>query len=392
MCRTSDSTEHVPLHLALQPVRPREHSFRGDEHNGRPQWADVETRPLAPGPRSCHILRLRPGGRGGGGLGQGQGPWVLTSSSHPSPSDGGQAVPGSPAQAQRPLAGPGSLQRVRQVRGLRWGKYRRRVGRGAVMCKLVAEGEVGLGGECGGRASRCRRKAFWGSGPQRGHRLALRSVFGMGSRRPPGLCLLITSFLSPSAPRELPNGSALSLLLPVTPLGRRGQPGYHLPWAGRAFPEPRSLCVAEPSAGWKRREPLGSKPPQSMGGPRPRGGPSRRAESRETGPALGVRSLRLQSPVCRGPSSFWAPVPDPPPGLARSPAKPFCSPLGNPGSRGLVCALTSRGQEPSGYLWPWAAEWLKQFMSSWREEAMPLASSMLRRGSAPRLSNRLTSS
>lgn len=146
--------------------------------------------------------------------------------------------------AQRPLAGPGSLQRLRQVRRLRW------VGRGAVMCKLVAEGEVGLGGECGGRASRCRRKAFWGSGPQRGHRLALRSVFGMGSRRPPGLCLLITSFLSPSAPRELPNGSALSLLLlPVTPLGRRGQPGYHLPWAGRAFPEPRSLCVAEPSAG-----------------------------------------------------------------------------------------------------------------------------------------------
>lgn len=44
------------------------------------------------------------------------------------------------------------------------------------------------------------------------------------------------------------------------------------------------------------------------------------------------------------------------------------------------------------YLWPWAAEWLKQFISSWREEAMPLASSMLRRGSAPLLSNRLTSS
>lgn len=51
------------------------------------------------------------------------------------------------------------------------------------------------------------------------------------------------------------------------------------------------------------------------------------------------------------------------------------------------------GQAPQGlYLWPWAAEWLKQFMSSWREEAMPVASSMLRRGSAPRLRSKLTSS
>lgn len=51
------------------------------------------------------------------------------------------------------------------------------------------------------------------------------------------------------------------------------------------------------------------------------------------------------------------------------------------------------GQAPHRlYLWPWAAEWLKQFISSWREEAMPLASSMLSRGSAPRLSSKLTSS
>lgn len=57
-----------------------------------------------------------------------------------------------------------------------------------------------------------------------------------------------------------------------------------------------------------------------------------------------------------------------------------------------LCSPHRRGRDPSGYLWPWAAEWLKQFMSSWSEEAMPLASSMLRRGSAPRLSSRLTSS
>ena len=59
----------------------------------------------------------------------------------------------------------------------------------------------------------------------------------------------------------------------------------------------------------------------------------------------------------------------------------------------LLHAPQNMGQEaPGGYLWPWAAEWLKQFISSWREEAMPLASSMLRRGSAPRLSSKLTSS
>ena len=59
----------------------------------------------------------------------------------------------------------------------------------------------------------------------------------------------------------------------------------------------------------------------------------------------------------------------------------------------LLHAPQNTGQEaPGGYLWPWAAEWLKQFISSWREEAMPLASSMLRRGSAPRLSSKLTSS
>lgn len=47
---------------------------------------------------------------------------------------------------------------------------------------------------------------------------------------------------------------------------------------------------------------------------------------------------------------------------------------------------------PMIYLCPWAAAWLKQFMSSWSDEEIPLASSILRRGSAPRLSSKLTSS
>lgn len=63
-----------------------------------------------------------------------------------------------------------------------------------------------------------------------------------------------------------------------------------------------------------------------------------------------------------------------------------------PGGIQALGAYFSILGHPGRYLWPWAAEWLKQFMSSWREEAIPLASSMLRRGSAPRLSSRLTSS
>lgn len=83
-----------------------------------------------------------------------------------------------------------------------------------------------------------------------------------------------------------------------------------------------------------------------------------------------------------------------PPTVSGKISWPSC-PLPTEESRLLrpVCVPTSQGAGALvGYLWPWAAEWLKQFISSWREEAMPLASSMLRRGSAPRLSNKLTSS
>lgn len=236
-----------------------------------------------PGPR---LVPSHPAAQAWGswGMGRTKVTWGSLPPLTPPHSDGGQAVPGRPAHGlETSCRARVTQESERQVR-LQWGKYRCWVGREAVMCKLAAEGEVGLGGECGGRASTCRGKA-WVSG-ETAARAQSGSENSVWNGKQASTCPRLSNNLLPvSLPPALPNGSALSLLPPVTPLGRRGPTS------------PRSLCVAEPSAGWERRGLLGSKPPRSTEGPRPRGGPAV--------PGQRVRGNR----ACPGRPEPQAPVP-----------------------------------------------------------------------------------
>lgn len=146
-------------------------------------------------------------------------------------------VPGIPChtQSEEQVSRQAISMKVRKTRG--WGEYRVL---GRVTCKMVAEGEVGLGGCVRGAGSAAGvEEKHSGEGTTPRAQPGFEHSVQMGSRCPPAfLCLLIASSLSLCSPSCL-MALVSACCCPVTPLGRLG-PHKARPaicsWSGMGFP------------------------------------------------------------------------------------------------------------------------------------------------------------